>query len=43
MFCRGTAAYSAVVRSEDRIQDHLLTIVDLQRLAKDFRRGHFSK
>ena len=31
------------VRSEDRLQDHLLTIVELQRLARDFHRGHFSK
>ena len=31
------------VHSEDRLQDHLLTIVELQRLAKDFIRGHFSK
>ena len=33
----------SMVRSEDRLQDTLLSVAELQRLLRDFRRGHFSK
>jgi hypothetical protein len=32
-----------MVRSEGRLQDTLLSVAELQRLLRDFRRGHFSK
>ena len=31
------------VRSEEMLQETLLTVSELQRLAKDFRRGTFTK